>query len=62
MAPPAGIGIESTREVISAMVEDVFREGAGEIEDTKETRKAVGTRARELFHRRITSVKEPEAA
>lgn len=35
-------GMEHTKEVIAAMNEDVFREGAGEVVDSKEARSAVG--------------------
>jgi hypothetical protein len=36
-------------KLIPAMQEDVLREGAGEIVDSKEVRKAIGTKAVELF-------------
>lgn len=36
-------------QIIAAMVEDVLREGAGEIVDSKEVRKAIGAKAVELF-------------
>lgn len=45
----SGIGIERTREVISAMVEDVLREGADEIRDSKDARTAIGRKTAELF-------------
>ena len=35
------------------MIEDVIREAEGEIVDSREARKAIGNRARELFHGRI---------
>ena len=50
-----GAGMERTREVIAAMIEDVTREGAGEIVDSREARAAIGKRAAELFHAKIRS-------
>jgi hypothetical protein len=47
------VGIEKTGQVIKAMVEDVIREAEGEIVDSREARKAIGDRARKLFHDRI---------
>jgi len=43
------IGMERTKEVIQAMTEDVLREGAGEIVDSKEARKAIGSTTAKLF-------------
>lgn len=43
------ISIEGTREVITAMVEDVFREGSGEVVDSKEARAAIGRKTGQLF-------------
>src|SRR5581483_5315488 len=51
---PQGIGMESTGQVIAAIVEDVTREAAGEIVDSKEARKAIGARAAKLFKQRFT--------
>lgn len=53
-----GAGIEQTGEVIKAMIEDVLREGAGEFEDTKDVRKAVGRAAAMLFKTRIKKIVE----
>lgn len=50
---PHGTGIEQTRAVITAMTEDVIREGAGEIVDSKEARAAIGKRTSELFRARL---------
>lgn len=50
------IGIERTRDVISAMIEDVTREGAGEFVDSREARAAIGRKTAELFHAQIKSV------
>ena len=46
--------MEATGKVIAAMVEDVTREAAGEIVDSKEARKAIGARAAKLFKQRFT--------
>lgn len=51
----AAPGLERTRDVISAMVDDVVREGAGEIVDSREARAAIGRKAAELFHARLKS-------
>jgi hypothetical protein len=42
-------GMEKMREIITAMVEDVMREGAGEIVDSREVRKAISTRTTTLY-------------
>jgi hypothetical protein len=42
-------GMENVPQVITAMVEDVFREGAGEIAETKAARKAIGKKTVKLF-------------
>lgn len=42
-------GPEATRAVIDAMLEDVLREGAGEIVDSRETRKAISGAAAKLY-------------
>jgi hypothetical protein len=44
-----GAGMEQTRDVIRAMIDDVVREGAGEILDSKEARSAIGKRAAGMF-------------
>lgn len=54
---PHGLGISSTGDVLKAMVEDVMREGAGEIVDSKEARNAISARTRQLFHARVKQVK-----
>jgi hypothetical protein len=41
------------RKVIAAMIEDVVREGRGEIVDSKEARKAIGAATAKLFKKRI---------
>jgi hypothetical protein len=50
---PQGIGMEATRDVISAMIEDVTREGAGEFVDSREARAAIGKRTALLFRKRL---------
>jgi len=50
---PPETGIEQTGDVIRAMLEDVLREAAGEIEDTKDVRKAVGQAAARMFKARL---------
>lgn len=45
----ASWGLSRTRDVITAMTEDVLREGAGEIVDSKEARAAIGKRTAEIF-------------
>jgi hypothetical protein len=48
--------MSDTGKVIEAMVDDVMREAAGEIADTKAVRKAIGAEAARLFKRRVTAV------
>lgn len=50
-----GANIEQTRDVIRAMVEDVLREAAGEIVESKEAVAAIGRRTAELFKARLKS-------
>lgn len=45
--------IADTRTVISAMLEDVLREAAGEIVDSKDARGAISKRAAVLFHAKL---------
>ena len=51
----ADVGIDRMREVISGMMEDVFREGAGEVVDSREARSAVGKATANLFKQRLKS-------
>ncbi len=46
-------GIEQMRDVIRAMVEDVYREAAGEIVESKDAEAAIGRRAAALFKARL---------
>lgn len=48
------LGMEDTPDVIRAMVEDVSREAAGEIVDSKEARKAIGKKAAGMFKQFLT--------
>lgn len=43
------VGMEQARDVINAMVEDVLREGAGEIVDSREARAAIGKKTMQFF-------------
>ena len=45
-----------TGKVIAAMIEDVTREASGEIVDSKEARKAIGSRAAALFKARLRAI------
>ena len=47
------VGIERTRDVINAMIEDIIREGNGELVDSKEARAAIGRLTAYLFKQRI---------
>ena len=50
------VGIEKTGDVIKAMVEDVTREAAGEILESKEVKAAIGKKTAELFKNHIKNV------
>jgi hypothetical protein len=43
------VGMENTPDVIRAMIEDVTREAASEIEDSKDARKAIGSATAKMF-------------
>ncbi len=45
--------IENMRNIIAAMVEDVLREGSGEIVDSKEVRGAIGKKSATMFKERL---------
>jgi len=47
------VGIDRMRDVIAAMTEDVLREGAGEIVDSREARAAIGRKTAEVFRARL---------
>lgn len=50
--------VEDTVKVINAMVEDVTREAEGEIVDSREARRAIGTATAKLFKKRFTDALE----
>jgi len=52
---PQGINVESTKLVIEAMVEDVYREAKGEIVESKDVTKFIGSRAAQLFKQKLQS-------
>lgn len=47
--------VEHTGQLIQAVVEDILREGAGEVADTKANRKAIGALAASMFKKRIVA-------
>lgn len=49
-------GIESTGKVIAAMIEDVYREAAGEIVESKEAKQAISKATAALFKARLQAV------
>jgi len=53
MLPVCGADISKTGDVVKAMVEDVMREGSGEIVDSKDARSAIGRKTAEIFKIRI---------
>jgi len=52
---PADTSMESMGDVIKAMIEDVYREGHGEIVESKEVAKAIGGKAVQLFKQKLQS-------
>lgn len=56
------VSIERTRDVIAAMTEDVLREGAGELVDSREARAAIGKKTAELFKASLRSQLESAAS
>ncbi len=52
---PQGINVENTKLVIEAMVEDVYREAKGEIVESKDVTKFIGSRAAQLFKQKLQS-------
>jgi len=48
--------MSATGSVICAMIEDVLREGEGEIVDTKAVRKAIGSAAAKMFKQKVTTL------
>jgi hypothetical protein len=47
------VGVEQTRDVIGAMIEDVEREGAAEIVVSQEARRAIGSATAKMFKARL---------
>lgn len=50
---PKGINVESTKLVIDAMVEDVYREAKGEIVESKEVTKCIGGKTAIMFKKKL---------
>jgi RNA ligase len=50
---PQGINVESTKLVIDAMVEDVYREAKGEIVESREVTKYIGSKTAVMFKKKI---------
>jgi hypothetical protein len=45
--------MESMGDIIKAMIEDVYREGKGEIIESKEASKAIGQKTVQLFKQKL---------
>jgi hypothetical protein len=52
------VGLEHTKEIIADMIEDITREGKGEVEMTPATRKAIGNRTAKLFKQMLQAALE----
>jgi len=50
---PKDISVESTKDVIIAMIEDVYREAKGEIVESKEVEKSIGSRTAGMFKKHL---------
>jgi hypothetical protein len=50
---PNDVNMEAMGDIIKAMIEDVYREGAGELVESKETTKAIGTKTVQLFKQKL---------
>jgi hypothetical protein len=50
---PQGINVESTKLVIDAMVEDVYREAKGEIVESREVTKCIGSKTAVMFKQKL---------
>lgn len=53
---PQGINMESTKLVIDAMIEDVYREAKGEIIESKEVTKYLGSKTAIMFKKYLQNV------
>lgn len=54
---PNATGMENTRDVITAMIEDVKREAAGEVVWSKDAERAIGQATAKLFKQKISIIK-----
>ena len=52
---PVDIGMEGIPQIIKAMIEDVYREGKGEIVESREATKAIGNKTVQLFKQKLQS-------
>lgn len=52
---PVDISMEGVPEIIKAMIEDVYREGKGEIVESREATKAIGNKTVQLFKQKLNS-------
>jgi hypothetical protein len=52
---PTDISMESMGDIIKAMIEDVYREGSGEIVESREATKAIGNKTVQLFKQKLNS-------
>jgi hypothetical protein len=50
------VGVESTGKIITAMIEDIEREGAGEIEFSKEAKKQISRKTAELYKNLVCKI------
>ena len=50
---PQGINVESTKLVIEAMIEDVYREAKDEIVESKEVTKFIGSKTAQMFKQKL---------
>lgn len=57
-----GVGVQDTPKVIAAMIEDVVRESKGEIVDSKDARRAVGSSTARLFKQHVQAQLQAPAA
>jgi hypothetical protein len=55
---PIVLAIEHTGDVVKAMVADVYKEGSGEVPDTKAVRSAISKRAAGMYKNRVFAIKE----
>ena len=52
---PVDISMEGIPTIIKAMIEDVYREGKGEIVESREATKAIGNKTVQLFKQKLNS-------